>query len=48
MEPFGNIGMKDPTIRNTGGTDHRAYHAVGLPGLQFIQDPMLPRATPSR
>jgi len=28
------------TIRNTGGTDHQSYAAVGLPGFQFIQDPM--------
>ena len=25
-------------IRNTGGTDHLSYDAVGLPGFQFIQD----------
>jgi hypothetical protein len=40
MEPFRNIGMTDLTIRNTGGTDHLAFHAVGLPGFQFIQDPV--------
>ncbi len=28
------------TIRDTGGTDHQSYDAVGLPGFQFIQDPM--------
>jgi len=28
------------TVRNTGGTDHQSYDAVGLPGFQFIQDPM--------
>jgi carboxypeptidase Q len=28
------------TIRNTTGTDHLSYDAVGLPGFQFIQDPM--------
>ncbi len=28
------------TIRNTGGTDHLSYTGVGLPGFQFIQDPM--------
>jgi hypothetical protein len=28
------------TIRNTGGTDHLSFDAVGLPGFQFIQDPM--------
>ena len=38
MEPFHNMGMKTLTIRNTGGTDHQAYDAVGLPGFQFIQD----------
>jgi hypothetical protein len=30
----------DITIRNTGGTDHLSYDAVGLPGFQFIQDPL--------
>jgi hypothetical protein len=28
------------TARNTSGTDHLAFVAVGLPGFQFIQDPM--------
>jgi Zn-dependent M28 family amino/carboxypeptidase len=28
------------TIRNTGGTDHQSFDRVGLPGFQFIQDPM--------
>ena len=28
------------SIRNTGGTDHLSYDAVGIPGFQFIQDPM--------
>ncbi|HEY2016486.1 MAG TPA: M20/M25/M40 family metallo-hydrolase [Bryobacteraceae bacterium] len=28
------------TIRDTGGTDHQAFDGVGLPGFQFIQDPM--------
>ena len=38
MEPFRNMGMTTLTIRNTGGTDHQSYDAVGLPGFQFIQD----------
>ena len=38
MEPFHNLGMTTLTIRNTGGTDHLAFDAVGLPGFQFIQD----------
>jgi Zn-dependent M28 family amino/carboxypeptidase len=40
MEPFHNLGMTALTIRNTGGTDHLSYDAVGLPGFQFIQDPV--------
>ena len=28
------------TVRNTGGTDHQSFDRVGLPGFQFIQDPM--------
>ena len=38
MEPFRNMGMTAVTIRNTGGTDHTSFDAVGLPGFQFIQD----------
>jgi len=40
MVPFHDLGMTTLTIRNTGGTDHLSYDAVGLPGFQFIQDPM--------
>src|ERR1700680_736858 len=40
MEPFKNLGMTTLTIRNTGGTDHTSFDAVGLPGFQFIQDPI--------
>jgi carboxypeptidase Q len=28
------------TVRNTGGTDHQSFDRVGLPGFQFIQDPL--------
>ncbi len=38
MEPFRDLGMTTLTIRNTGGTDHQSFDAVGLPGFQFIQD----------
>ena len=38
MEPFKNLGMTTLAIRNTGGTDHLSFDAVGLPGFQFIQD----------
>ncbi len=40
MEPFHNLGMTTLAIRNTGGTDHLSFDAVGLPGFQFIQDPL--------
>jgi Zn-dependent M28 family amino/carboxypeptidase len=40
MKPFENIGMKALTIRDTGGTDHQSFDAIGLPGFQFIQDPV--------
>jgi hypothetical protein len=40
MRPFNNLGMSTLTIRDTGGTDHQAFDAVGLPGFQFIQDPV--------
>ena len=40
MKPLNNIGMTTVTIRDTGGTDHQSFDAVGLPGFQFIQDPL--------
>ena len=32
--------MTTLAIRGTGGTDHLSYDQVGLPGFQFIQDPI--------
>jgi carboxypeptidase Q len=40
MQPFANLGMNTLTIRPTGGTDHQSFDAVGLPGFQFVQDPL--------
>ena len=40
MQPFTNLGMTTLAIRNTTGTDHLAFDEVGLPGFQFIQDPV--------
>jgi len=40
MKPFESMGMNTISIANTGGTDHLSYDAVGLPGFQFIQDPL--------
>lgn len=38
--PFHEINAETITSRNTGGTDHLAFDGVGLPGFQFIQDPI--------
>jgi hypothetical protein len=38
LEPFHDLGADTVVTRNTGGTDHLAFDAVGLPGFQFIQD----------
>lgn len=38
LEPFYDLDAKTVTINNTGGTDHLAFDAVGIPGFQFIQD----------
>src|SRR5574340_74548 len=40
LEPFRDTGAGTVTIRNTSGTDHLSFDAVGLPGFQFIQDPL--------
>jgi hypothetical protein len=40
LAPFHDLGVSTISIRNTGGTDHLSYDAVGLPGFQFIQDPL--------
>jgi Zn-dependent M28 family amino/carboxypeptidase len=40
LRPFHTMGASTLTLDDTGGTDHLAFHAVGLPGFQFIQDPV--------
>ncbi len=40
IAPIQDLGVSTVSLRNTGGTDHLSYDAVGLPGFQFIQDPM--------
>ncbi len=40
LAPFRDYGASTVTIRNTGGTDHLSFDAVGIPGFQFIQDPV--------
>ncbi|HEY6351317.1 MAG TPA: M20/M25/M40 family metallo-hydrolase [Candidatus Angelobacter sp.] len=40
MKPFHDLGMETLAMRNTGGTDHLSFDAAGIPGFQFIQDPL--------
>jgi carboxypeptidase Q len=38
LAPLKDLGATTATIRNTAGTDHLSFDAVGIPGFQFIQD----------
>src|SRR6185295_9023485 len=40
LEPFRDLGAQTLTPSNTGSTDHISFDNVGLPGFQFIQDPL--------
>ena len=40
IEPLKDLGVTTITVRNTGGTDHEPFDAIGIPGFQFIQDPL--------
>ena len=40
LAPFHDLGATTVTIRNTAGTDHLSFDAAGLPGFQFVQDPV--------
>jgi len=40
LEPFQYLDASTLTVRNTGGTDHMPFNAFGIPGFQFIQDPL--------
>lgn len=40
LAPFHSMDAATLTLSNTGGTDHLAFDAVGIPGFQFIQDPI--------
>ena len=40
IEPLKDIGVTTLATRNTGGTDNEAFDGVGIPGFQFIQDPL--------
>jgi hypothetical protein len=40
LQPFASMGAGSVVATPTGGTDHVFMQAVGVPGYQFIQDPL--------
>jgi len=40
MAPFKSMGMTTLSDRSVGSTDHISFDNIGLPGFQFIQDPI--------
>jgi carboxypeptidase Q len=40
LAPFAGLGANTVAVRPTGSTDHVYFQQVGLPGYQFIQDPL--------
>ena len=40
LAPFASMGASTVAVSPTGGTDHVFMQAVGVPGFQFIQDPL--------
>ena len=40
ITPLSDLGVTTVTLHNTGATDHLPFDAVGIPGFQFVQDPI--------
>jgi hypothetical protein len=40
LEPFASMGASTVSLRSAGSTDHVYMQSVGVPGFQFIQDPL--------
>lgn len=40
LEPFNAMGATTVSMRTSGSTDHVYMQTVGVPGFQFIQDPL--------
>jgi hypothetical protein len=38
--PFKDLGVVGVWDRNTGGTDHLSFDGAGIPGFNFVQDPI--------
>ncbi|HRI60499.1 MAG TPA: M20/M25/M40 family metallo-hydrolase [Saprospiraceae bacterium] len=40
LDAFKDLGATTLSLSNTGGTDHQSFDRAGIPGFQFIQDPI--------
>jgi len=40
LSPFASMDATTVAMKRTGGTDHELMQSIGLPGFQFIQDPL--------
>jgi hypothetical protein len=40
LAPLRDLGATAISMRNSGGTDHLSFDAIGIPAFQFIQDPL--------
>ena len=40
IAPLGDLGVSTVSNASLGSTDHLSFDAVGIPGFQFIQDPL--------
>ncbi len=40
MKPLRDLGVTAIALQNTEGTDHLPFDYIGIPGFQFIQDPL--------
>jgi len=40
MKPLKDLGVTTIALQNTEGTDHLPFDGIGIPGFQFIQDPL--------
>ncbi len=40
LAAYNDPDARTVTLQNTGGTDHLSFDAAGMPGFQFVQDPL--------
>ena len=40
MEPLHDLGVTTIALQSTEGTDHLPFDWIGIPGFQFVQDPI--------